>query len=78
LPLKYLGVPVTFFNLKNIDWEILDAKLVKKLDAWIYDSAYSGARLTLDPRIIQRRRSASMEASSRIFFVHALPGKPYI
>jgi hypothetical protein len=25
-PMKYLGVPLTFSNLKNIDWDFLDAK----------------------------------------------------
>jgi hypothetical protein len=45
--MKYLGVPVTFSNLKTIDWDFLDAKLIKKLDAWVCDSASSGARLTL-------------------------------
>lgn len=30
-------------NLKNIYWDFLDAKLIKKIDAWISDSA----RLTL-------------------------------
>jgi hypothetical protein len=24
--MKYLGVPLTFSNLKNIDWDFLDAK----------------------------------------------------
>jgi hypothetical protein len=47
LPLKYLGVPVTFSTLKNIDWDFVDAKMVKKLDAWVGDSATSGGRLTL-------------------------------
>ena len=47
LPLKYLGVPVTFSNLKMIDRSFLDAKLLKKLDYWISDSASSGGRLTL-------------------------------
>jgi hypothetical protein len=27
LPLKYLGVPVTFSKLKNINWDFLEAKL---------------------------------------------------
>lgn len=42
LPMKYLGMPVTFANLKNIDWDFLDAKMLKKLDSWIGDSATSG------------------------------------
>jgi hypothetical protein len=55
--MKYLGVPVTFSHLKIIDWDFLDAKLIKKLEAWICDSASSGARLTLiqsshEPRVI--------------------------
>ena len=45
--MKYIGVPVTFANLKAIDWDFLDAKMLKKLDAWIGNSASSGGRLTL-------------------------------
>jgi hypothetical protein len=33
LPMKYMGMPVTFSNLKNIDWDFLDAKMLKKLDS---------------------------------------------
>ena len=47
LPMKYLGVPVTFTNLKTIDWDFLDGKMLKKLDSWISDSASSRGRLTL-------------------------------
>jgi hypothetical protein len=47
LLLKYLGVPVTFSKLKNINWDFLEAKLITKLDAWVCDSASSFARLTL-------------------------------
>lgn len=47
LPMKYLGVPVTFSNLKNVDWDFLDAKIIKKLDNWVCDSTTSGGRLTL-------------------------------
>jgi hypothetical protein len=47
LPMKCLGVLVTFLKLKNIDWEFLDAMLIKKLDALICDSASYSARLTL-------------------------------
>jgi hypothetical protein len=47
LPMKYLGMHVTFANLKNIDWDFLDAKMPKKLDSWVGDSATSGGRLVL-------------------------------
>lgn len=47
LPMKYLGVPVTFSMLKNIDWDFLDAKLIKRLYAWIGYSASSEARTIL-------------------------------
>ena len=40
-------MPVTFSNLKLIEWDFLDAKMLKKLDSWISDSAYSGGRLSL-------------------------------
>ena len=47
LLLKYLGMPIIFSNLKNADWDFLDKKFIKKLDAWICCSASSGARLSL-------------------------------
>ena len=47
LPMKYLGVPVTYSALKNIELDSLDVKMVKKLDAWVAYAASSGARLTL-------------------------------
>jgi hypothetical protein len=46
LPMKYFSVPITFSNLKIIDWEFLHSKLVKKFDAWICNFSSSGARLT--------------------------------
>jgi hypothetical protein len=36
-----------FYNLKNVDWDFLDAKVLKKLDSWIGDSATRGGRLVL-------------------------------
>ena len=47
LPMRYLGVPVTYAMLKTVDWDFLDAKLLKRLAAWISYVASSGARLTL-------------------------------
>jgi hypothetical protein len=47
LPMKYLGVPVTYAALRNIDLDFLDAKLIKRLDSWVAYAASSGARLTL-------------------------------
>ena len=47
LPMKYLGVPVTYSTLKNADLDFLDGKMIKKLDAWVAYAASSGARLTL-------------------------------
>jgi hypothetical protein len=47
LPMKYLGMPVTFAKLKRVDWDFLDAKMLKKLDSWIGDSATLGGRLIL-------------------------------
>ena len=47
LPMKYLGMPVTFASLKTADWSFLDMKLLKKLNAWVCEYASSGARLTL-------------------------------
>jgi hypothetical protein len=29
LPMRYLGVPVTFINLKIVDWAFVDAKVLK-------------------------------------------------
>jgi hypothetical protein len=46
LPMNYLGVPVSFRNLKNSDLVFIDEKFVKKLDAWKSASS-SGGRLVL-------------------------------
>jgi hypothetical protein len=35
LPMKYLGVPISSTSLKNSDWDFLDPKMIKKLDAWV-------------------------------------------
>ena len=45
LPLKYLGVPVTFANLKNVDWDFVDAIFFKWLASWICENASLGGRL---------------------------------
>jgi hypothetical protein len=45
MPMKYLGMPVTFTNIKSLDWDFLGAKMLKKLDFWIGDSATYGGRL---------------------------------
>jgi hypothetical protein len=37
LPMKYLGVPVSFSKLKSVDWDFVDAKVLKKLAAWVCD-----------------------------------------
>jgi hypothetical protein len=47
LPMKYLGMPLTFVELKNVDWDFLDTKMLKKLDSWVGDSATSGGPLVL-------------------------------
>jgi hypothetical protein len=56
-----LGVSLTSSNLKNIDWDFLDAKMTKKLDAWICDSASSGASLTFLDSCLSRISSYYME-----------------
>src|SRR4051794_38881913 len=33
-PMKYLGVPVGFSQLRCVDWELLDAKFLIKCDSW--------------------------------------------
>ena len=47
LPMKYLGVPVTYSSLKTVDWDFLDAKLIKRLAPWMGYAASSGARAIL-------------------------------
>jgi mannosylglycoprotein endo-beta-mannosidase len=47
LPMKYLGVPVTYRTLRNSNLDPLDSKFIKKLDAWIGGSNSSGGHLTL-------------------------------
>jgi hypothetical protein len=42
LPMKYLGVPVSFAKLKSVDWNYVDAKVLKKLAAWVCDSSTLG------------------------------------
>jgi hypothetical protein len=50
-PMKYLGVPVTYRNLRVSDLDPLDKKFIKKfikkLDAWVGGANSSGGRLTL-------------------------------
>jgi hypothetical protein len=45
--MKYLGVPVTYRNLRVSDLDPLDKKFIKKLDAWVGGANSSGGRLTL-------------------------------
>jgi hypothetical protein len=47
LPMKYLGVPISSVALKTSDWDYVDDKLVRKLDAWIGNNASSGAKKVL-------------------------------
>jgi hypothetical protein len=47
LPMKYLGMPVSYRSLRNSDLDFIDGKFVKKLDAWKGGAASSGGRLTL-------------------------------
>jgi hypothetical protein len=47
LPMKYLGVPISSTSLKNSDWDFLDPKMIKKLDAWVGDSTSSGGKKIL-------------------------------
>lgn len=47
LPMKYLGVPVSFPALKNKDWDFLDAKFLKRLEAWKSCSLSMGGKTIL-------------------------------
>jgi mannosylglycoprotein endo-beta-mannosidase len=47
LRMKYLGVPVTYRNLRVSDLDPLDGKFIKKLDAWVGGANSSGGKLTL-------------------------------
>lgn len=42
LPIKYLGAPVSFAALKTCDLDFLEARMIRKLDAWVGNSASSG------------------------------------
>lgn len=42
LPMKYLGVPVSYSSLRNVDWEFVAIRYLKRCDAWIGSSASSG------------------------------------
>jgi hypothetical protein len=46
-PIKYLGVPVTHRTLRDSNFDPLNNKFIKKLDAWVGCSNSSGGRLTL-------------------------------
>jgi mannosylglycoprotein endo-beta-mannosidase len=45
--MKYLGVHVTYRNLRVSNLDPLDKKFIKKLDAWVGGANSSGGRLTL-------------------------------
>lgn len=46
-PIKYLGMPVSYTNLRNSDREFIVTKYLKKFEAWIGNAASMGRRLTL-------------------------------
>ena len=46
-PIKYLGMPVSYTNLRNSDWEFIVVKYLKRFEAWIGYAASMGGRLTL-------------------------------
>ena len=46
-PLKYLGMPVSYTNLKSSDWEFIVGKYLKRFEAWIGNAASIGGRHTL-------------------------------
>jgi hypothetical protein len=47
LPMKYLGIPVSFRCLKNTDLNYVDGIFIKKLDVWVGGTSSSGGRLIL-------------------------------
>uniref|UniRef100_A0A453DWC1 Reverse transcriptase domain-containing protein n=1 Tax=Aegilops tauschii subsp. strangulata TaxID=200361 RepID=A0A453DWC1_AEGTS len=46
-PIKYLGMPVSYTNLRTSDWEFIIVKYLKRFEAWIGNAASMGGRLTL-------------------------------
>ena len=46
-PLKYLGMLVSYANLKSSDWEFIVGKYLKRFEAWIGNVASMGGRHTL-------------------------------
>ena len=46
-PIRYLGMPVSYTNLRNSDWEFIVIKYLKRFEAWIDNAASMGGRLTL-------------------------------
>lgn len=46
-PMKYLGVPVSFSNLRALDWDFMDERFLKCCESWIGNAASSGGRLIL-------------------------------
>ena len=41
-PMKYLGVPVSYSTLRNLDWNFVDDKFLKCCETWIGNAASSG------------------------------------
>uniref|UniRef100_A0A452XNX0 Reverse transcriptase domain-containing protein n=1 Tax=Aegilops tauschii subsp. strangulata TaxID=200361 RepID=A0A452XNX0_AEGTS len=46
-PIKYLGMTVSYTNLRNSNWEFIIVKYLKRFEAWIGNAASMGGRLTL-------------------------------
>ena len=46
-PMKYLGVPMSYSTLRNLDWSFVDDKFLKCCESWIGNAASSGGRLIL-------------------------------
>ena len=43
-PLKYLGMPVSYANLKTSDWEFIVSKYLKRFESWIGNDSLNGGK----------------------------------
>jgi hypothetical protein len=61
LPMKYLGMTVSFRCLNNSELQFIDEKFVKKLDDWKGGASSSGGGLTLVDSCLSNLPSYNMD-----------------
>jgi hypothetical protein len=46
-PIKYLGIPIHYRTLRNVDWRMIEERFEKRLSSWKSKHLSIGGRLTL-------------------------------